>query len=138
MKRIFSYVPPYKFSMAIALILMGVELAVELVQPIIMGIIVDQGIEGRDSSTIMMWIAILLGLTVLAFAAGIASSYFAAKVSQGVGYDLRKDLFKRTQEFSTLQMQTITASSLLTRITNHTSTGLPVYVHEIDAKGPVV
>ncbi|WP_117168540.1 ABC transporter ATP-binding protein [Paraliobacillus sediminis] len=118
MKRIFGYVSPYKFSMVIAIILMGVELAVELAQPIILGIIVDQGIEGRDSATILFWLAILLGLTLVAFAAGISSSYFAARVSQGVGHDLRKDLFQRSQQFSTLQMQTFTASSLLTRITN--------------------
>ncbi|WP_112182093.1 ABC transporter ATP-binding protein [Paraliobacillus zengyii] len=118
MKKIFGYVSPYKLSMAVALILMGVELAVELTQPIILGIIVDQGIEGRDSTAILFWLAILLGLTILAFAAGISSSYFAARVSQGVGHDLRKDLFQRSQEFSTLQMQTFTASSLLTRITN--------------------
>ncbi|WP_117149480.1 ABC transporter ATP-binding protein [Paraliobacillus zengyii] len=118
MKKIFGYVSPYKLSMAIALILMGVELGVELTQPIILGIIVDQGIEGRDSAAIVFWLAILLGLTLLAFAAGISSSYFAARVSQGVGHDLRKDLFQRSQEFSTLQMQTFTASSLLTRITN--------------------
>ncbi|MCT2538157.1 ABC transporter ATP-binding protein/permease [Aquibacillus koreensis] len=118
MRKIFRYVSPYKLSMAVALLLMGVELAVELIQPIIMGIIVDQGIEGQDSSTIIFWLAILLGLTLVAFAAGITSSYFAARVSQGVGHDIRKDLFQRTQEFSTLQMQTFTASSLLTRITN--------------------
>ncbi|MDL4840172.1 ABC transporter ATP-binding protein [Aquibacillus rhizosphaerae] len=117
MKKIFSYVKIYKKSAVLALILMGLELSVELIQPIIMSIIIDEGIVGQDFQTIIIWLSVLIGLTLLAFAAGIVSSFFAADVSQSVGHDLRRDLFSRVQDFSAVQMQKLTASSLLTRIT---------------------
>ncbi len=97
---------------------MVIELIVELVQPVVMATIIDEGIVNKDINTIVVWGTILLILTILAFAAGIASSFFAAQTSQGVGHDIRSDLFCHVQSFSTLQMQTFSTSSLTTRMTN--------------------
>lgn len=118
MKTIFTYARLYKKSMVIAIFLMAVELIVELIQPIIMATIIDEGVVARDMPTIITWGGVLIGISLLAFAAGIASSYFASEVSQGVGFDLRRDLFSHVQMFSANQMQKFTASTLLTRITN--------------------
>ncbi|MRG86332.1 ABC transporter ATP-binding protein [Salinibacillus xinjiangensis] len=118
MKTILGYALHYKKSAAVALLLMGLELFVELVQPIIMAIIIDEGIVTRDMSKVVIWGSILLGLSLLAFIGGIVSSYFAANVSQGVGYDVRRDVFTKIQTFATAHMQKFETSSLLTRLTN--------------------
>ncbi|WP_186575988.1 ABC transporter ATP-binding protein [Aquibacillus kalidii] len=118
MRKVFNYVQGYSKSMWIALFLMATELAVELSQPLIMAKIIDEGVVTRDLSTIIVWGSILLGLTLIAFTAGISSSFFASAVSQGVGHDLRRDLFSKVQAFSAMQMQKFSASTLLTRITN--------------------
>ncbi|QDP41807.1 ABC transporter ATP-binding protein [Radiobacillus deserti] len=118
MKTVLSFVKNYKFALFLALFLMVVELAVELVQPIIMGIMVDDGITKRDMDIVLDWATILLVLSVVAFAAGIISSFYASKVSQYTGYDLREDLYNRIQAFSTSQIQRFTTSSLITRLTN--------------------
>ena len=44
MKTVFSYVKPYKWPIAIALFLMLIELSVELIQPLIIAKIIDDGI----------------------------------------------------------------------------------------------
>lgn len=118
MKIIFKYANTYRKALFIALLLMIVELIVELVQPIIMAKMIDDGIMVGDMSTIYFYGAILFGITILAFAAGIISSFFAAEVSQGVGYDMRNDMFRHIQMFSAMKIQQFATSTLLTRMTN--------------------
>ncbi len=69
----------YKTAMFIALALMIVELIVELVQPMIMSKIIDDGIIAGDMETIYFYGAILLFMTLAAFIAGISSSFFCCK-----------------------------------------------------------
>ncbi|WP_082232375.1 ABC transporter ATP-binding protein [Halobacillus massiliensis] len=118
MKKIFQYSLPYKFSAIIAILLMLIELTVELVQPLLMAKIIDDGIMQENYTTISIWGGVLVGLSLLAFAAGIINSYFAAHVSQGVGHDLRRDLFKKVQSFASENFQHYSTPNLVTRITN--------------------
>ncbi len=118
MKAVLTYIRSYKFSFIMAIFLMLVELAVELSQPFLMGIIIDQGILQKDMRAVATWGGLLLGLSLLAFAAGIASSFFAANVSQGIGHDLRRDMYERIQAFSPIHFQSFPTSSLITRLTN--------------------
>ncbi|WP_173918352.1 ABC transporter ATP-binding protein [Halobacillus sp. Marseille-Q1614] len=118
MKKVFQYSLPYKLSAIIAILLMLIELAVELVQPLLMAKIIDDGIMQEDYTTVSIWGGVLVGLSLLAFAAGIINSYFAAHVSQGVGHDLRRDLFKKVQSFTSENFLAYSTPNLVTRITN--------------------
>ncbi len=118
MKRVLAYVFSYKKATTIALSLMLFELMVELVQPIIMARIIDEGVVKQDLSMVMTWGSVLLGLSLLAFVGGIVSSFFAAEVSQGVGYDVRRDVYTKIQTFSTIRFQKFSTSSLIMRLTN--------------------
>lgn len=101
-----------------AIFLMLVELGVELSQPFLMGVIIDQGILQKDMGAVTLWGGLLLGLSLVAFVAGIASSFFAANASQGIGHDLRRDMFEKIQAFSPVHFQSFPTSSLITRLTN--------------------
>lgn len=115
---IFQYVALYKKAAWIAILLMGVELAVELSQPLIMEHIIDEGIQAGDAALVSIWTGVLLVTTLLAFAAGIMSSYYAAEAGQGAGHDLRRDLYENIQTFTMPQLQSFSTSSLITRLTN--------------------
>ncbi|GGD01862.1 ABC transporter ATP-binding protein [Pontibacillus salipaludis] len=118
MRIIYSYIKIYKGSAVIALLLMLLELVVELLQPLIMGIIIDRGVLKQDLSAVAGWGGLLLGLSLLAFTAGITNSFFAANVSQGVARDMREAMFKRIQYFTPAQLQKFSLSTLLTRMTS--------------------
>lgn len=118
MKIIFRFMHPYRLAMWIALFFTIFELVVELFQPVIMGIIIDDGIVAGELSVVYWWGGILLGLSALNFAGGVINSFYAAKVSQGTGYDMRKGLFKKIQEFAIHQFEKFPTSSLITRLTN--------------------
>jgi ATP-binding cassette, subfamily B, multidrug efflux pump len=118
MGKVFSYLKPYKIAVGIALTLMLTELVVELLQPLLMAKIIDDGILQEDLGVVMKWGGIMVALSFVAFLAGVINSFFAAHVSQGFGYDLRKGLFGKIQSFSFANFNLFPTSSLITRMTN--------------------
>ncbi|MDG5786007.1 ABC transporter ATP-binding protein [Evansella sp. AB-P1] len=118
MKKVLSFLGPYKLAVAVALFFTLTELSVELVQPFIMRRIIDDGIMQEDLSVVLTWGGVLVGLSIIAFASGILNSFYAAHASQGTGYDLRAKLFKKVQSFSFSNFSQYPTSSLITRMTN--------------------
>ncbi|WP_437830346.1 ABC transporter ATP-binding protein [Niallia taxi] len=118
MTKIFKRLWTYQVSIAIALILMLTELAVELVQPLIMAKIIDDGLAQEHTETVILWGSILVGISLLAFAAGIINTFYSAHVSQNFGYSLRKELYSIIQYFTFANSSKFASSSLITRLTN--------------------
>lgn len=117
-RTIFSYLSPYKWLVVIALLLMLVELSVELVQPLLIATIIDDGILAGDQQTIIFWGIIMLGISVIAFLAGIINTFIASHVVQCYGFDIRQALFKQVQSFTMATFLRFPSSSLITRLTN--------------------
>ncbi|WP_010302765.1 ABC transporter ATP-binding protein [Kurthia senegalensis] len=118
MKKIMSFMGPYKWPAIIALAFMLVELAVELIQPLIIGKIVDEGILKNDLRYVVVWGSVMVGLSVLAFLAGLSNSFFSAHAAQSFAYDLRVALFKKVQSLSMINFLKFPTSALITRLTN--------------------
>lgn len=118
MTKLLPMLKPYRVSIAVALFLMFVELMVELFQPFLMAKMIDDGIVQKDLSVVLSWGAVLIAFSLIAFAAGIINSFYAAHVSQSFGFDLRERLFERTQSAPFSLFNRFPASSLITRITN--------------------
>ncbi|KON89711.1 ABC transporter ATP-binding protein [Sporosarcina globispora] len=118
MARVLAFLKPYRIAVAIALSLMLTELAVELIQPLLMAKIIDEGILQNDLQEVVMWGGVMLAASFAAFAAGVINSYYAAHVSQSFGFDVRKSLYDKVQSFSFANFNLFPASSLITRMTN--------------------
>lgn len=118
MKTIFSYIKPYKWPAIVALCLMLVELSVELVQPIIIAKIIDDGIVVKNLGTIGYWGIVLVGLAFLAFLSGVVNSYFSSHVAQSFSFDIRNALFSKIQSFSMATYLRFPTSGLITRLTS--------------------
>lgn len=118
MKTIFSYIKPYKWPAIVALCLMLVELSVELVQPIIIAKIIDDGIVVKNLETICYWGIVLVGLAFLAFLSGVVNSYFSSHVAQSFSFDIRNALFSKIQSFSMATYLRFPTSGLITRLTS--------------------
>ncbi|MGP0587100.1 ABC transporter ATP-binding protein [Paenibacillus timonensis] len=107
----------YRVAAISAIVMLLIELAVELVQPLIISRIIDHGIRQQDVSVAWVWGGMLMASALVAFLAGITSSFFASHVSQGFGYDLRDKLYEKVQSFSYEVFNRFAASSLITRLT---------------------
>ncbi|MFE4240439.1 ABC transporter ATP-binding protein [Peribacillus butanolivorans] len=118
MKKLFSFLKPYRLLITLALFLMIVELGVELLQPLFIAKIIDDGILQKDLSVVIKWGSIMVGLSIFSFLGGIVNSFTASHVSQSFGHDVRKSLFGKIQAFSFANLNNIPTSSLITRMTN--------------------
>ncbi|WP_273717049.1 ABC transporter ATP-binding protein [Alkalihalobacillus pseudalcaliphilus] len=118
MKVIWGYIRPYQFAMWIALILMFIELVVELIHPLLLARIIDDGIMQNDLQAVLYWGGIMVVVSLFAFIAGIVNSFFAGHVSQSTGLDLRNGMYEKVQAFSFSNLQKFQTSSLITRLTN--------------------
>ncbi|RIW33315.1 ABC transporter ATP-binding protein [Bacillus salacetis] len=118
MKNMFSFLKKYRWAMGIAWTLMLIELAVELLLPLFMAKVIDEGILQEDMQAVWYWGGIMSALALAAFAAGVTNSFFAAHASQGAGYDIRKSLYEKIQNFSFANFSRFPSSSLITRLTN--------------------
>lgn len=114
---VFSFLKKYRVAALAALTMMLIELSLELVQPLIISKIIDDGIQQKDLSVVWMWGGMLTVSALIAFMAGIASSFFAAHTSQGLGYDMRDRLYDKVQTFSYSVFNRFATSSLITRLT---------------------
>lgn len=117
MGMVFSFLKKYRVAAIAALTMMLIELTVELIQPLLISKIIDDGIQVQNMTVVWMWGGVLLGSACVAFAAGIASSFFAAHTSQGLGYDLREKLYDKVQSFTYSVFNRFATSSLITRLT---------------------
>ncbi|MCF7756379.1 ABC transporter ATP-binding protein/permease [Paenibacillus xylanexedens] len=117
MIKLLYYLKKYRVAAIAALVMMLIELVVELAQPYLISKIIDNGIQQGDLSVVWLWGGVLVGSAVVAFAAGIASSFFASHASLGFGYDLREKLYEKVQTFSYVVFNRFATSSLITRLT---------------------
>lgn len=118
MRTVFSYAKPYKWLIAIALILTLVELGVELVQPLLIAKIIDEGIIAGDAAVVWTWGSVMLALALTAFLSGAVNSFFAAHAAQSFAFDLRQALFGKVQAFTMATFLRFPASGLITRLTS--------------------
>ncbi len=118
MKNVFSFLKPYKVSIVIAYSMMLTELVIELLLPLFLGLMIDQGVLQQDIGNIVMWGSIMVGLAILSFGVGVINSFYSSHVSFAFGYDLRQKLFSRIQYFSFKSLNQFPTSALVTRFTN--------------------
>ncbi|MNU79728.1 putative ABC transporter ATP-binding protein [compost metagenome] len=117
MGMVLSFLKKYRAASIAALLMMLIELSVELMQPYLISKIIDNGIRVKDLSVVWLWGGVLLGSSVIAFFAGISSSFFASHASQSFAFDLRDKLYDKVQSFTYSVFSRFESSSLITRLT---------------------
>ena len=112
------YLKPYLKETILAPLFKLFEAILELFVPLIMAVIIDKGIENRDTALILQQGAILIGLGMVGVAVSITAQYFAAKAATGFTADVRQALFSKIQYFSFSQLDALGNDTLLTRLTS--------------------
>lgn len=118
MWHVLSFLRPFHKAMGIAWTLMLIELIVELTSPILMAKIIDDGVIKHDLHTVVVWGAVLVGLSLVGFISGISNSFFSSYVSQGFGFEVRKKIYQKIQSLSYASLNQYPTSAIITRLTN--------------------
>jgi len=93
------------------------EVVCEMIIPILMGRIVDNGVMAGDVSYIIRTGGVMVVVALLGLTAGILGGFFAARAGAGLARNLRKAMHDNIQTFSFSNIDHFSTSSLVTRLT---------------------
>ena len=117
MKKLLVYLKDYKKESFFAPLFKMLEAIFELIVPLVVASIIDNGILRNNISYVVICSAILVALAVIGMVAAITAQYFAAKAATGFGKELRYALFDKIESLSFSEVDSIGTSSLITRLT---------------------
>ncbi|WP_235828466.1 ABC transporter ATP-binding protein [Actinomadura rubteroloni] len=96
-RRVLPYARPYRTSIAFLLMMTAASATITVVTPLLFKYLIDDGIAKRDTSMVV-WISVATAvLAVLAALVGYAESFFSARISEGLVYELRTTVFDHVQ-----------------------------------------
>lgn len=118
MKSLLKYIKDYKKESILAPLFKMLEASFELMVPLVMAAIIDNGIANSDTSYIFQMGAVLVLLAAVGLASSVTAQYFSAKAAVGFATKLRSALFAHIQGLSYTELDTIGTSTLITRMTS--------------------
>lgn len=118
MKNIFKYFKNYKKEVILAPTFKLLEALLELLIPIIVANIIDNGIKNNDTVYIIKMVLLMIGCGLVGLILSLIGQFFSAKAAVGFSTKLRRDLFKKLQELSFTQIDNLGTASMITRMTN--------------------
>lgn len=120
MFKLRRFLKHYKKELVLGPFFKLLEAIFELIVPVVMAKIIDNGIGNNDSAYVwkMSGLIVVLGICGLGFA--LTCQFFAAKCAYGFGTELRNELYKHINRLSHAEIDKFGTSSLITRVTNDT------------------
>lgn len=126
MSKLLKYLKKYKIESILAPFFKLIEVAFELIVPLIVSTIIDVGIENGDKIYIIKRCLLLVLFGILGLCSTLVAQYFSAKASVGFASDIRHALFQHIGKLSYSQLDSLGAPTLITRLTgdiNQVQTG---------------
>ena len=105
-----------KASIATPLFMIG-EVIMEMIIPMLMAFIIDEGVNKGDMKNIYLAGGLMLLTAVCSLMFGIGGGVFGAKASTGFARNLRKAMYENIQTFSFSNIDKFSTSGLVTRLT---------------------
>ena len=117
MMSLFKYLKAYKLQAILAPLFKLLEAVFELFVPLVVASIIDDGINGGQGVSYVIWACVvLIVLGIIGLISAVSAQYFAAKAAVGFSKELRRDLFNKIQTFSYSKIDEMGTSSLITRM----------------------
>lgn len=110
------FLGPYKLWALLAPLFMALEVAMDLMQPRLIEVIVDQGIAQSNMNIVLSTSAWMLIAALLGLIGGAGCTVFAVLAAQGFGADLRAELFRKVQALSFGNLDRLESGALITRL----------------------
>lgn len=127
MKKLASYLTSYRKECILGPLFKLLEAFFELMVPLIIAKLVDEGIPSGKSRVIIHYGLILALLALIGLAASVTAQYFAAKAAIGFSSSLRHALFLHIHSLSYKDLDQIGSATMITRLTgdiNQVQTGV--------------
>ena len=131
MKKLLIFLSGYRKESILAPAFKMLEAIFELLVPVAVTVIIDEGVNGGNTSKIWQMCGVMLILAVVGLISAVCAQFFAAKAAVGFAAKLRSALFKKIQSFSYGVTDKLGVSTLITRMTsdiNSVQTGVNMFL----------
>ena len=118
LKRVFSYLLPYKKQLFLVLLCIAVSSFMSLMPSILTGKIIDEGLIRKDLRALIFYIVLSLAVTFLANLIGVAESYINTWMAQHITYDMRNQMYAHLQKMSQRFFTSNNQGDIVTRMTS--------------------
>ncbi len=118
LKRLVSYLGPYKWAFLLIFLLVIATIVLDLVAPILMGQAIDVLIGNLEQARLVRIVLVMLTLYVLSWLSSVGQGLLVTHVSQRTMRQLRQDLFEHIQTLSLAFFDKHPHGELMSRLTN--------------------
>lgn len=118
MKIVLQILKKYRKECILAPLFKMLEAIFELLVPLVVADIIDNGIGFSDKPYIIKMVLVLVLLAAVGLVASITAQYFAAKAAVKTATSLRSKLFRHIQSLSFTELDKVGTSTLITRMTS--------------------
>ena len=116
-KTLAAQIKQYKKESLLTPACMVLEVIAETIIPLLMGSIIDKGIEAGNMQHIYVMGAAMIGCSVFGLLSGLGGAVFGAKAATGFARNLRKAMFENIQTYSFKNIDKFSTAGLVTRLT---------------------
>lgn len=113
-----QYLKEYRKNRNISMVMTVLETIFELLIPAVMGIILNEVIYQKDPKEALKYGGLIILLSLMSMFTGIKASKNAGITSTGLTDNVRKEQFRRIQDYSFEDLEYFGVASLLTRLTS--------------------
>jgi ATP-binding cassette, subfamily B, bacterial len=97
-RRIIGYAKPYKLWLALFLVATILDSLITVVNPVLLGRIIDKGILPRDEAVVIGLAVAVAAVALFDALLGFIIRWFSARIGEGLIYDLRTQVFSHVQQ----------------------------------------
>lgn len=116
-KRLAKQIKEYKSASLVTPIFMILEVAMEMVIPLLMASIIDDGVQAGDMKHIFAIGCYMILAAIVGLFAGVMGGKYGAKASTGFARNLREAMYENIQTFSFSNIDKFSTAGLVTRMT---------------------
>lgn len=116
-KTLARQIKEYKCASLVTPIFMILEVAMEMVIPLLMASIIDDGVQAGDMKHIFVIGCYMVLAAIVGLFAGVMGGKYGAKASTGFARNLREAMYENIQTFSFSNIDKFSTAGLVTRMT---------------------
>lgn len=121
LKRVFSYLVPYKGYLLLSLTAIVVSSLFGILPTIITGKIIDEGLLQGDLDRLVMLLLISLGVLIVSNLFGVVESYLNVLIAENITSDMRSRMYAHLQKLSQRFFTGTRQGDIMTRMTSDIS-----------------
>jgi ATP-binding cassette, subfamily B, bacterial len=118
LRRIFGFAKPHSRLLAAFIVLVVIDAALVVVNPLLVKTILDEGILKHDTGKVT-WLALTMaGVALFDASLGVASGYLSSRIGENLIFDLRTKVFGHVQRMSLAFFTRTQTGALVSRLNN--------------------